>query len=81
MSVFAYFNPHVVSCFFSVSLIVRVVQPCHRRGLFEVLVTYLGSLCYFPTWGPGVAKWSILRKAIANGGVQCVQHAYPGHVP
>jgi hypothetical protein len=48
---FVYFSPHVVGCFFSIPLLVRVVQPCRGRACLRYLrptwVTwlffYLGS--------------------------------------
>jgi hypothetical protein len=64
---FAYLNPHVVNYFFSVPLLIRVVQSYHR----QVCLRYLR-----PTWGPlvifllgvCVVEWLPLRKANANRG-------------
>jgi hypothetical protein len=52
MSGFAFFNPHVLSCSFSVPLLVQIVQPCRRLDLLEVPMTYLGSVGYFLACGP-----------------------------
>jgi hypothetical protein len=64
---FVYIYPHVVGCFFSTSLLVRVVQPCHGwaclRYLRPTWVTWL-----FFCLGSRVDKWLPLGKANANGG-------------
>jgi hypothetical protein len=64
---FVYLYPHVVGCFFSVPLLVRVAQPV--RG--QVCLRYLR-----PTWvtwlffclRSRVAEWLPLGKANANEG-------------
>jgi hypothetical protein len=43
-----------------------------QAGLFQVPVTYLGSLRLFSYLGSRAARWPPLRKAIANGGLVCV---------
>jgi hypothetical protein len=71
MSIFTYFNPHVVSYFFLVSPLVRVVQSYRRRvylGIYDLSeVPWL-----FSCLGSGVAEWLLLGKANANGGPECV---------
>jgi hypothetical protein len=67
---FVYLYPRVVGCFFSIPLLVRVVQPCHGRA-------YLRYLCpIWVTWlffclGSRVAEWLPLGKANANEGPKC----------
>jgi hypothetical protein len=71
---FCVFISYVVSYFFPVSLMVRVVQYCCKW----VCLRYLR-----PIWGPSIifllrvrcAKWQLLRKANAKWGVQSLQPA------
>jgi hypothetical protein len=39
-----------------------------QTGLLEVLVTYLGSLGYFPTWGPVLPDDCPLERLLLMGG-------------
>jgi hypothetical protein len=43
-------------------------------GLFEVLVIYLGSLGYFPTWGPVLPDGRPSKWLMIMGGLVCVAY-------
>jgi hypothetical protein len=67
MYIFAFLNPHVVGC---LSLFCLLSKLCNLI-VARVYLRYM-----WPTWGPlvifllgsHVARWTPLRKAIANGG-------------
>jgi hypothetical protein len=64
---FVYLYPHVVGCFFSVPLLVRVVQPFSWAGLLAVPASYLGHLVIFSVWDPVLLNGCPLEKLMLMG--------------
>jgi hypothetical protein len=66
-----FLNPHVVSCF-SLSHLLSELYNLVAGGLYEVPATYLGSLGYFPAWGPVRSNGRPSERLLLMG-VQYVQ--------
>jgi hypothetical protein len=66
MYAFTFLNPHVASCFFPISLLIRVVQILPQTGLLEVHANHLSFLGYFSCSAFGVLNGRSSKKANAK---------------
>jgi hypothetical protein len=71
MIVFAFLNPHVVSCFFLCLSSFPSCATLSQACLFEVPVTYMGSLGYFPAWGIMLQNGRSSERLLLMGGLVC----------
>jgi hypothetical protein len=70
MSIFAFLNPHVVSCFFCLAYS-SSFAILSQVGLLEVPTTYLESLDYFLARGLVLLNGCSLEKLMLYGGPEC----------